>query len=193
MHVTVRAKDDGGLEDWQVPGQFPRPTTRATTSPSQSVVMPDAVTAVDDEATLPEDPDPDPWLDRRPRQRHRVLMVRPSRMSPRGRSGWSRSPRTACPCSTQPDPDAERERHLHLHARRRRRIGRYGHGRRHDHARQRRPVAGDDVRDGADQRSAPRPSTSSPTTPTSMATRSHHRDEHEPEGHRDDHGRRDGR
>ena len=59
-HVTVRAKDDGGLEDWNTTDQLlPRDTSGDVAF--DIVVMPDAVTAVDDVATLPEDPDPGPW------------------------------------------------------------------------------------------------------------------------------------
>ena len=61
VHVTVRAKDDGGLEDWNAPSQ-PAPADTSGDATFDIVVMPDAVTAVDDVATLPEDPDPGPWL-----------------------------------------------------------------------------------------------------------------------------------
>jgi hypothetical protein len=60
VHVTIRAVDDGGLEDWQAPGQVP-PDDTSDDVTFDIVVMPDAVSAVDDEATLPEDPT-DPWL-----------------------------------------------------------------------------------------------------------------------------------
>ena len=60
VHVTVRAMDDGGLEDWQSPDQAP-PDDTSDDVTFDIVVMQDDVTAVDDEATLPEDPT-DPWL-----------------------------------------------------------------------------------------------------------------------------------
>ena len=60
VHVTIRAKDDGGLEDWQSPDQVP-PDDTSDDVTFDIVVMQDDVTAVDDEATLPEDPT-DPWL-----------------------------------------------------------------------------------------------------------------------------------
>src|SRR3954471_2046022 len=61
VHVTVRAKDDGGLEDWNATGQ-PSPADTSGDATFDIVVVPDAVAAVDDVATLPEDPDPGPWL-----------------------------------------------------------------------------------------------------------------------------------
>ena len=54
VHVTVRAKDDGGLEDWT--HRPDPPTTPATTSPSTSSSMPDAVDAVDDAPRSPRMP-----------------------------------------------------------------------------------------------------------------------------------------
>ena len=60
VHVTVRAKDDGGLEDWNATGQ-PAPADTSGDVTFDIVVVPDAVTAVDDATTLPEDLDPGPW------------------------------------------------------------------------------------------------------------------------------------
>ena len=86
VHVTVRAKDDGGLEDWNATGQ-PAPADTSGDVTFDIVVVPDAVTAVDDATTLPEDPDPGPWDDRRPGQRR----------LPRRRDGDVRDPGNARP------------------------------------------------------------------------------------------------
>ncbi|MFL5710820.1 MAG: Ig-like domain-containing protein [Chloroflexota bacterium] len=60
VHVTVRAKDDGGLEDWDATGQ-PSPADTSGDVTFDIAVVADAVSAVDDVATVPEDPDPGPW------------------------------------------------------------------------------------------------------------------------------------
>ena len=59
VFVTVRAKDDGGLEDWGVTGQT-QPDDTSDDVTFQLVVMPDAVTAVDDTPTIAEDQLPSP-------------------------------------------------------------------------------------------------------------------------------------
>ena len=61
VYVTVRAKDDGGLEDWQSTGFIPPPDDTSDSVTFELVVSQDAVAAQDDEATLPEDPT-DPWM-----------------------------------------------------------------------------------------------------------------------------------
>ncbi len=59
VSVTVRAKDDGGLEDWDATGQTqPHDTSGDVTF--QIAVTPDAVTAVDDNPTISEDQLPSP-------------------------------------------------------------------------------------------------------------------------------------
>lgn len=62
VHVTVRAKDNGGLPAYS--GVAPTPPSDDTSDDVtfDILVTPDAVTAADDTTTVPEDPDPGPWL-----------------------------------------------------------------------------------------------------------------------------------
>ena len=63
VHVTVTAIDDGGLDNINKQGLPNTPGADDTSDPVtfDIDVLPDNVTAVDDAATLPEDPDPGPW------------------------------------------------------------------------------------------------------------------------------------
>jgi hypothetical protein len=62
VHVTVRAKDDGGTQPYyNYPTATPWPDDTSDDVTFDIVVLPDPIDAVDDEVQLPEDPDSFPW------------------------------------------------------------------------------------------------------------------------------------